>query len=147
MSSSAGGIRCAAVSAVRAAGGGHPGENRDEQLDPVENVRQHPADQREQDSGQSVSGLHEGDEYSRMRTTDQQPLGTHGLHPGAHVADQHRDPQRPEQPDAQRRPRRRSRYRVSHARFSSLWATPSGLTRPASAGMTNPVHEPARPQR
>jgi hypothetical protein len=53
--------------------------------------------------GQGISGLHEGHEYGRMRTMDQQPLGTHGLHPVAHVASQRRDPQRPEQPDAQRR--------------------------------------------
>ena len=73
--------------------GGHAREDRDEQPGPVENVRQHPAGQREQDGGQSVSGLHQGDEDGRVRTMDQQPLGTHGLHPGAHVADQRRYPQ------------------------------------------------------
>jgi hypothetical protein len=60
-------------------------------------------------------------------------------------AGQRRDPQRPGQPDAQRCPRRRSRYRVSHARFSSPWAMPSGLTGLASAGKADPVDESARP--
>jgi hypothetical protein len=99
----------------RTAHGGQAGQNREEQLDPVENVRQNAGHQGEQDCGQSVGGLHEGNEYGRVSVMDQQPLGTHGLHPLAQVADERRDPQRPEQPDAQRCPGGRSRSRVSHA--------------------------------
>jgi hypothetical protein len=47
---------------------GQAGQNREEQLDPVENVRQHAGHQREQDRGQGVSGLHEGNEHGRVRT-------------------------------------------------------------------------------
>ena len=101
----------------RRTGGGHAGQDRDEQPDPVEYVGQHATHQREQDGGQRVGGLDERDQDGRVSVVDHQPLGAHGLHPGAHVADQRRDPQRPEQPDAQRRPGRRGRPRAGRAAF------------------------------
>ena len=113
----------------RRAGGGHAGQDRDEQLDPVEDVRQHAAHQREQDGGQRVGGLDERDQDGRVSVVDHQPLGAHGLHPGAHVADQRRDPQRPEQSDTQRRPGRRSRSgrpcRVPPPAIAGPWVEPA----------------------
>ena len=60
-------------------------------------------------------------------------LGTHGLHPVAHVAEQGRDPQRPEQPDTQRRPGRRRSRRCSRSTRSSTATQRSNSCRSRSA--------------
>ncbi len=98
----------------------HAALHGDQQPAPVERVREHPAHQPEQHIGEHVSGLHQRNQDRGVRLMDQQPLRAHRLHPGADIADQRGDPERPEQPHPQRRPGRgrrprRSRVRDSHA--------------------------------
>jgi len=59
--------------------------------------------------------LDERDENGRVSIMDRQRWAPTVCIQVPTFADQRRDPQRPEQPDAQRRPGRRSRSRASHA--------------------------------
>ena len=91
---------------VQAEHGGHP-DTGDQQ--PGDRRADGPGEVDADRAERSAAGTcgHEGNEHGRVRTVDQQPLGAHGLHPVGHVADQRRDPQRPERPRTQRRPGRR----------------------------------------
>jgi hypothetical protein len=90
---------------------GEPGSGDDEaalhgheQPSPVEGVCQHAADDSEHDIGEHVCGLHERDEDGGVCSVNEDPLGADGLHPGAHVAHERRQPQPSEDGQAKRRP-------------------------------------------
>ena len=79
----------------------------DQQPPPIQDVGHRARGQSQRESRQHGRRLHEPDKRRRIRLVDQQPLGTHRLHPGADQAEELSDPECPERRHPKRRPRRR----------------------------------------
>ena len=85
---------------------GHRPLRGDQQPAPVDQIGKHPRRQRQQHHRQRRRGLHQRHQHRGARIADEHPLRPDGLHPGAEVGDELRDPQRAVDRRAQRRPRR-----------------------------------------
>ena len=75
--------------------------DNDEEQTPIERIGEDAADVGQQHVWQHIRCLDQRDQERGVRLVDQQPLGPHGLHPGADVAHQDREPQRAEDSNAQ----------------------------------------------
>ncbi len=90
----------------RRSGQEHRRLSAQQQPSPIHQIRPGTGRQGQQHDRQTRRGLHQ--RHQQWGLVNQQPLRTHGLHPGAHIGGELRDPKRPENRKiTQRRPRRR----------------------------------------